>query len=136
MLLRLRNGTRRAANEILPLVTLDPKVLGKIRNVGEDCDKRAPGTSTIEAFAKCPVKMRHERHNHPRLRFLPMALEQADSGAMITSDYELQHLHELRAAQSPAGPQHGVIEVLNSNARMFLQDIQFVEKLLEICEAN
>ena len=95
-----------------------------------------PGNTLRETLVQRPVEMRHEGNHHVRLGFPPMRFEHAHRCAMPQSNHELQHLHQLSAAQRPAAAQHPVVEVLDPYAGVFLEDIQRVEQFLQIDQAN
>ena len=95
--------------------------------------KGRPG-KTRKSSRQRAVEMRDEGDHHVRLRFLPMRFQQAHRRPMIQANHSLQHPHELRAAQCPAGAEHPVVGVLNPNPGVFLQDVELVEQFLKIGE--
>src|SRR5215831_3721978 len=61
-----------------------------------------------------------------------MLFEEPNSLFVVKTHHPLQQPHQLFAAQGPTGRQHLVIEVLDANPGVFLEDIQLVQKLLDI----
>src|SRR5580658_191303 len=123
---RLGHSAIRSANDVLQLA-LDPEMRWKIGDVCKYGYEWPPGKCQTKAFAQRPVKVRHERHNHVWLRFLPMPLKHANRLAMTEPNRGLQDVHQLLAAKSPAAPKHPVVVILDSNTGIFLENIQFVE---------
>ena len=55
---------------------------------------------------------------------------------MVEPDGELQHAHDLRAAQRPAAPEHQVVNVLHAHAGERTNEVQRVQMFLQIEEMN
>ena len=51
---------------------------------------------------------------------------------MQSPNHAVHALHEHRGAQSPAAPQHQIVEVLQANTGYFAEDVHLVEQFLEI----
>src|SRR3984957_10931062 len=65
-----------------------------------------------------------------------MPLQHAHHSPMPRPNHELQHLHQVNAAQSPAAAQHPVVVVLDAYPRVSLEDIQLLQQLLNVEELN
>lgn len=127
----LLDGAIGAADEILRLL-FEPETRRVVGEVGENGDVRAAGEGARITFAERFVEMGHERNNHVRRRFTPAFREDANCGAMVDGDCELEQTHELLATESQTGLEHPVVSVLNTNAGNLAHEIQVVESFLQI----
>ena len=135
VLARLLHRALRATHQKLPL-PLNPEMRRKIRKIREYRDEWASWPRIRETFIYRPVEVRNERHNHVRSSFPPMPLQNAHRSGMPRPNRKLQHFHQVNAAQSPSAAQHPVVVVLDAYPRVSLQDIQLIEQLLNVEEAN
>ena len=86
----------------------------------------------MKAFVERAIEVRDKRNQHVRIGRPPVRFEHPDRGPVIEEDCELQHLHQLRATESPAGAQHGIVEVLYAYTRIFLEYVERIEQFLQV----
>ena len=67
---------------------------------------------------------------------LPEFFEHFHRRAVIHAHHQLQHAHQLRAAQRPAIAQHLVVHVLNANSGELAKDVQGVKYFLKVDERH
>ena len=131
----LLNRMLGSANDVLRL-GLNPEVLRIIRQVGKNRNKRPPRKRLLVTLPQRAIKMRDKRHHHVRRVLLPELFEYLHRGPVVGSNDNLQHAHELRAAQGPAVPQHLVVHVLNANSGQFAKDIQGIKHFLKVYQGH
>jgi len=68
----LRDGLRRAANQMLRLQRFDPKMRRRIGEVREDGDIGNPRPGSGQRLIHGAIEIRHQRHHEIRLGSLPM----------------------------------------------------------------
>src|ERR1700722_13987060 len=125
----LLKSTLGAANEFLFLF-LDPEARRIIREIGKNRDERPPGINELQTFVQLGIEVRNEGNHHVGIGCPPAIFEHTHAWAMICGDSELQDLQKLSAAERPAGRQHLVVEVLNSQPSEATQYVQPVQYLL------
>src|SRR5271169_856353 len=65
-----------------------------------------------------------------------MRLEQVNSCSVIYPHRKLQHLQKLRAAERPTRAEHRVVKILDAYPGVFPENIERIEKLLKVREAD
>ena len=115
---------------------LDPEMRRIVGDVRKHRDKWPSRKCAAKTFAQRAIEVRHEGNHHVRLRFFPVRFEHPHRRPMIEPNHDLQHSHQLRAAERPARSQHPVVKILDADARVFLEDIECVEQFLQVGQAN
>src|SRR5665213_3413526 len=132
---RLMVSAFRAADQVLPLA-LNPEMRWIVGHVGQDGDERHAGHRAGHGVENCPVEIRNYRNHHRRRAVFPITGEKIDLRRMIGADYSMHQRKQLGGPQRPATPQDQVIDILQADSREFTEDVDFVEKLLEIHETH
>src|SRR5450631_383969 len=134
-LARLFYRAIRSADEVL-LLTLDPEVRGKIGDVGKDRDEWNSGYRFPHALPNRAIQVRHQRDDQVRVALGPQLPEQADLLRVQKPDQELHSAGQLRGAQCPALVENQVVAILKANAEELAEEIELVERLLQIHQAD
>src|SRR5215469_6209702 len=94
------------------------------------------GKCLMKTFSQRTIEVRDKGNHHIRTSLFPALFEHLDRGLVVNPNCKLQDLHKLRAAEGVPRAQHGIVEILNADSRVFLENVQFIEHFLQIHELD
>ena len=133
---RLGHRLWRAADEVLRLARLDPKMRRKVRKVGDDGHVGRLRACGGERFVHGPIEVRNDRYHHVRSGLAPVPPQAAGHRAVAQANESLQQLEFLREPDAPAALQARVVEVFPVHARGLQKHIFGIENFYQIDEPN
>ena len=107
-----------------------------VREICQDCHERHSGQRFPEAFEERAIEVRYERYHHVGPVFPPEPGQQLELRSVVQANHRMHAGQQISGSQRPAFGECQVINILQSNACGFTENVEGVKNLLQVYQAD